>query len=753
MRYVLLILFIVPMVLFSQNSNTFILRSDKISHSQTASGWIKLDSGWQIKKGDNPEWANPAFDDSSWQKIESLEKFVAATPPMANDITWLRLRIKNDSTFTQPLTMRLYLSGASELYIDGRLTHKFGVVSADNDSMRYYNPDRSNLSFPLKEGRTQVLALRFVVSPGRYPLYFTPPDFFLTMWVAQSDTAENDYITNYFLTFTERVNVVIGAAFILMALFLSFYIFFPAEKVNLYFSLSMVFFTLLLYYQLIAIANHGTYTSTVIPLIASGVCYTLLLLFCTYKIFNRQPGPTFWSIVSVGLLSIPAALLIHGGYLISVIIMLVLIDSIRISIKSIRAGSKGGTYIMLASFTINIIFWFVSLLADLRILVLPDLQAYTPFALLLAPLGLAIYLGYSFGKTSLSLQQKLTQVEMLSKEKHEILSTQNEKLEKEVQQRTADLNSSLENLKTTQSQLIQSEKMASLGELTAGIAHEIQNPLNFVNNFSEVSNELITEMNEELKKGNIGEAQIIAGDILQNLDKINHHGKRADAIVKGMLQHSRTSMSAKEPTDINKLADEYLRLAYHGLRAKDKLFNATLLTDYDETIGRINIIPQDIGRVILNLITNAFHSTYARSTASFASSAAIDAGSRTAKEAGGHDAAEVSPGMTSGSFDKASEPGAPGTVSEAGKFEPTVSLSTRKVGEMIEISVKDNGTGVPDKILDKIFQPFFTTKPTGKGTGLGLSLAYDIVKAHGGQLKVITKEGGGAEFIIQLPIQ
>jgi signal transduction histidine kinase len=261
----------------------------------------------------------------------------------------------------------------------------------------------------------------------------------------------------------------------------------------------------------------------------------------------------------------------------------------------------------------------------------------------------------------------------------------------------------LVDLKQTQTQLIQSEKMASLGELTAGIAHEIQNPLNFVNNFSEVSTELLDEMITELGNNNKEDAIAIADDVKQNLEKILHHGKRADGIVKGMLQHSRSSSATKEPTDINKLADEYLRLAYHGLRAKDKSFNATMKTEYDETIGNINIIPQDIGRAILNLITNAFYAVTEKKK----------------------------------QFDDG--------------YEPTVSVSTKKLNGKVEVSVKDNGNGIPQKVLDKIFQPFFTTKPTGQGTGLGLSLSYDIVKAHGGELKVETKEGEGAEFIVNLP--
>jgi len=270
----------------------------------------------------------------------------------------------------------------------------------------------------------------------------------------------------------------------------------------------------------------------------------------------------------------------------------------------------------------------------------------------------------------------------------------------------------LEDLKLTQAQLVQSEKMASLGELTAGIAHEIQNPLNFVNNFSEVSSELVDEMNEELDKGNVEDAKEIATDLKQNLEKITHHGKRAGDIVKGMLQHSRTSSGQKELTDLNVLADEYLRLAYHGLRAKDKSFNADFKTDLDPALPKVNVIPQDLGRVLLNLINNAFYAVQVEMQ---------------------HAASLIQ------------------TPHKQPDYKPTVTVSTKKKENKIEISVKDNGNGIPEHIKEKIFQPFFTTKPTGQGTGLGLSLSYDIVKAHGGELKVETKEGEGCEFIIQLP--
>jgi signal transduction histidine kinase len=275
-----------------------------------------------------------------------------------------------------------------------------------------------------------------------------------------------------------------------------------------------------------------------------------------------------------------------------------------------------------------------------------------------------------------------------------------------------EIQSTLSELKSTQKQLIQSEKMASLGELTAGIAHEIQNPLNFINNFSDVNKELLEELKAERLKPNAerdepNEDEII-NDVIANEEKINHHGKRADAIVKGMLQHSRTSTGVKEPTDINALTDEYLRLSYHGMRAKDKSFNADMKTDFDNSIGKINIIPQDIGRVLLNLFNNAFYTCTERSRAS--------------------------------------------TSSAGQTYEPTVSVTTKKLENRVCITVSDNGNGIPQKIVDKIFQPFFTTKPTGQGTGLGLSLSYDIVKAQGGEIKVESKEGEGTEFIIQLLI-
>jgi len=311
---------------------------------------------------------------------------------------------------------------------------------------------------------------------------------------------------------------------------------------------------------------------------------------------------------------------------------------------------------------------------------------------LLAGLGVFLLIAFILYRNN---RQKQKANQLLFRQKEEI-DLQRDKAEK-----------ALESLSATQTQLIQSEKMASLGELTAGIAHEIQNPLNFVNNFSEVNTELLQELKAEglkLKAEGNEQFEEILDNVINNEEKIIHHGKRADAIVKSMLQHSRSSTGQKELTDINELADEYLRLSYQGLRARDKSFNASMKTDFDKSIGKINIIPQDIGRVLLNLYNNAFYAL----------------------------------------IEKKRQQGQ--------SFESVISVSTKKVNSKVEIRVKDNGNGILQKVLDKVFQPFFTTKPAGQGTGLGLSLSYDIIKAHGGELKVETKEGEGAEFVVQIPL-
>ena len=372
----------------------------------------------------------------------------------------------------------------------------------------------------------------------------------------------------------------------------------------------------------------------------------------------------------------------------------------------------------------------IALVADLTAVIAPDfftgIKSYFESARMLSYMWMAA-IWFSQNR-QLKAAEKERIRRLKEEELNRAIALRKVELEGLVSERTAELTRQKEELERTltelrnaQTQLIQSEKMASLGELTAGIAHEIQNPLNFVNNFSELSLELVVEMREELVRGDQEEAMAIADNIRGNLEKIHQHGKRADATVKGMLQHSRTGTGTKEPTAINVLADEYLRLSYHGLRAKDKSFNARLVTDFDQHIGLVNVIPQDIGRVLLNIFSNSFYAVNKKRLA---------LGSEDVKDVKG-----VGVGVS------------------VGGYEPEVSVKTKKHGRLVEIRIRDNGTGIPEGIVDKIFQPFFTTKPTGQGTGLGLSLSYDIItKGFGGELKVNTREGEFSEFIIQLPV-
>jgi signal transduction histidine kinase len=510
----------------------------------------------------------------------------------------------------------------------------------------------------------------------------------------------------------------LGFSLILFVLYLAFYLFYPAKKANLYFSLSVLFdlFAWLIEINAPHEMKNIPYWMNTQSLNANFSAIFLFLAF--YTILNEKRGWIFWSIMALTLLGTLLNIIQWGGIVSGVLGYIIYIEAFRLIAKAIRNKQKGA-WIIAAGAISYIVFWALFLLgfpfgysdkyfgatftyADL----------FFNLATLSIPVAISIYLGIDFAITNKSLSKKLLEVNELSRknleqqrEKQQLLASQNETLEQQVTERTYELKRSLENLKLTQAQLIYSEKMASLGELTAGIAHEIQNPLNFVNNFSEVNKELLIEMKDEINKGNTDEVKAIANDVIDNEEKIHFHGKRADAIVKGMLQHSRTSKVQKEPTDINALADEYLRLSYHGLRAKDKEFNGDFRTNFDEGIGKIDVVPQDIGRVLLNLYNNAFYSVNEKKK------------------------------------------------KLNGAFEPTVEVSTRRVGNKVELSVKDNGIGIPQEVVDKIFQPFFTTKPTGQGTGLGLSLSYDVINAHGGEIKVDSKVGEGTEFVVVLPLK
>jgi signal transduction histidine kinase len=706
MKHILYIIgFLLPLTLLSQEDKVLV-----ITDSTVADKWMILGDNWRYQKGDNMSWANPEFDDSTWNEFSSSNLNLLDGKNVIADrgeIVWLRKRIMADQSLNDALVLNIYQEGASEIYLDGKLIHQLGNVSSNKDEVIYHNPLSQVLHLPLEIDKEQILAVRFVNAQYKYPIYFHYNGLFRIYISSLRNANSTDVVKNkrvaFFQQFVNSYYISLGLAILMFIIFLSFFIFFPKEKINGYFAASLLFLILFTLGVLSFYHNTGTYFWLTFYFDTCILISSLILLFCFYKILEQPIDLVFKVISFLCFLTIGCYFLYDPDALGPIWSIFFYAAIIRLSLKSWNKN-KVASFLFLSSSCIGLAFW-TSMVCLYMGLVNQRIDKFIPFAFMLIPVVLAIYLGYAFGKRSQDLRLNLNRVQKLSKEKESILSEQKNTLEQQVKERTAALNQSLEELKATQSQLIQSEKMASLGELTAGIAHEIQNPLNFVNNFSEVNKELLEEMEEEIENGNYDEVKALAKDVSDNEDKIIFHGKRADGIVKGMLQHSRSSTGQKEMTNINTLSDEYLRLAYHGLRAKDKTFNATLNTDFDDSIGKLNIVAQDMGRVILNLITNAFYVVK-----------------------------------------KKKEENPKG-------YNPTVSVSTEKQDNMVLIKVSDNGNGVPKEVLDKIFQPFFTTKPSGEGTGLGLSLSYDIVQVHGGELTVDTKQGEGTTFTISLPMK
>jgi signal transduction histidine kinase len=429
----------------------------------------------------------------------------------------------------------------------------------------------------------------------------------------------------------------------------------------------------------------------------------IFILELVYYLFSGKKGGSYFILIGLCVLGLPALFYFYDtGWLIIVILMfLVSIEVIRLGVFTKKRTSNSQKIIIYGG-GISVIFYIIAIVvsSDRDLTFLKHLSYNISYLSL--PVSFSLFLSFEFAIANKSLEKQIKKVEELSAEKQQILAAQNELLEKQVEARTAEL-------KASQVQLIQKEKLASLGELTAGIAHEIQNPLNFVNNFSELSVELIEELGPPSPNGGAPEAPFggwgsFLEDITQNLQKINFHGKRASSIVKGMLEHSRTATGERKITDINALADEYLRLSYHGLKAKDNTFNADYELIADKNLPQIEVVPQEIGRVLLNLLNNAFYAVNER-----------------AKR-------------------------------EAPNYQPKVAVTTKAIANRLEVRIADNGIGIPDVFKSKIFQPFFTTKPTGEGTGLGLSLAYDMVtKGHGGAMEVESVEGEGTTFIVKLP--
>ena len=705
---------------FSQNS-TQVLTAGMFNKDNN----IQLSNlnGWIFKPGNDVAWADTNLSTNDWKKLKPADFTEKMRDEKGKLEGWFRLKIKLDSSLQDSLPGIGLTSdawAASDVYINGKLFHSFGNTGLNNKPFKEYNAtNKLPILLPVNTNREYLIAIHFSDKINQYDFYKKLRSNYSYLIIITSPYYANEY---YYNTLGEA-SVNLGVSVFLLALALLFWLIYfqnKEEKHLLAIALTASFL-LLSWFKSYLFINYSFSLTKFFSFIEVSffLLYFSIIPFTVGIILNKRISTLHWIFASI--LFIVVSICSSIDFYFEVLLLILIGSSAIISTYYIIAARKaitGARWAVVIGLILNLSY---TLLFFLVLLAKPDVSKTFNiisliFALTIFPIGLLVYVSIWFKETRKVVEQNARKILQITEEKKELLESQNIILEKQVSERTRDLNQSLEDLKSTQIQLIQSEKMASLGELTAGIAHEIQNPLNFVNNFSEVNKELLAEMKDEMSKGNIDDAKEIANDVIANEEKINHHGKRADAIVKGMLQHSRSSSGVKEPTDINALADEYLRLAYHGLRAKDKSFNATMKTDYDKSIRNIDLIPQDISRVILNLITNAFYAVNEKTL-----SAVVTLGTGQADPT-------------------------------AIKYEPTVSVSTKKVNDKVLISVKDNGNGIPQKVLDKIFQPFFTTKPTGQGTGLGLSLSYDIVKAHGGELKVETIEGEGTEFIFLLPI-
>ena len=680
MKYSIIFLLIVcRFCSYGQNTSVFSIDS-------LGSEGILLDKDWKWHEGDNPEWAKPAFIDTSWNAINPANNITQLPHIKTDGIIWLRLRFKISGSFNHQLSLATEQSGASQIFLNGKKIKDYGVISNDRNEIKGFNPLNQPLLIYLDAVPVQTLAIRYAFQPkiNYRPMYNINYPLFKTA-IALPEVAINQYSSSRYIALD---SFRIGFCLLFFIIHIIFYLFYPLSKSNLFLSLWAFFSTIsnvsfVFQYSAHSISDRNFNSLT--ALFFDGAA-GISLVYSICSLLKQKSRVIFTIVIILSVLSILNA--VFGGYASRNYIdfslqILMPILLFFLSLNALKQKINGALYLVVGV-SLFIVFWilfYICILFNLN----PDLtDTVFHIAVFIFPVSVSLVLGLEFKFVNNSLQQKLGEVKTLSDEKEHILSAQNETLEKQVSERTAALSKSFKDLKAAQAQLIQSEKMVSLGELTAGIAHEIQNPLNFVNNFSEVNTELIEELEQEADKGNIEEVKSIANDIKENEQKITQHGKRADAIVKGMLQHSRSSTGKKEPTDINALVDEYLRLSYHGLRAKDKSFNADFKTDFDESIGKIEVVPQDIGRVLLNLFNNAFYAVSEKKKV---------------------------------------------TSLKGKNYEPTVWVTTKGISSPLgagglEIVVRDNGIGIPQKAVDKIFQPFFTTKPTGQGTGLGLSLSY-----------------------------
>ena len=693
-----------------------IFRIDSLS-SQS----IPLDKHWRWQFGDSAVWATPQYNHTQWDTINLSAPIATQSQLLKSKIAWFRLLISVDSSACyRPIGLLVKQAGASEVYLDGTLIAKFGKVSTDSSLEKtafsttgllgylYFNaPGKHVLAVRYSYAQSYRFSFGGINGQGAtFESYICKPQ-----GRAETIAERSKFIGGY--------NWFLGGVFFTIGLLHLILYWYNRSKIyNRTFAITLFMATVHFvtgYYMFST--SDMIYSENLQYIYVISIAIFIVMLSHTVIDYIYQPKSVLiWLCSTIYLVSSGFVMFSKGSvwlvYIYYASSILLYIETLRLTFKAKKKGNKDAQALLI-SFIVLVTLLIIRVLIVSDIIVLTSKNNWINLFMiafyLCVPLSLSILIAKGIAKTEVALKNKLKEVETLSSEKQQILANQNETLERQVTERTAEL-------KASQAQLIQSEKLASLGELTAGIAHEIQNPLNFVNNFSELSVELISELKEERSKehGKRDEEleNELLNDLARNQEKINLHGKRASSIVKGMLEHSRASTGVKELTDINQLADEYLRLSYHGMRAKDKSFQADYKLIADENLPKINVIPQDMGRVLLNLMNNAFYAVNQRNTVE-----ALHA------------------------------------TSQSSQYQPTVTISTHQSVNHIIIKIQDNGTGMPESVKTKIFQPFFTTKPTGEGTGLGLSLAYDIVtKGHGGTIEVESMEGEGTTFTVKLPI-
>jgi two-component system NtrC family sensor kinase len=698
-----------------------LIRPDMYEQSRQEILITDLD-GWMFKQGNDPSWAAKDIDLKGWEKLKPTQLHAGLANDEKRVEGWFRLKLKLADAFGKDqLSFQASRWAAMDVYVDGVHIASFGNTGEGNSFKEHRSITINPVNANLTASREHVIAIHLVDYLSIIPFNRLKTDDEGGLKTILRLTGPRYFMSNlgYIQEAIEYSMVWASVCLLLSILFWLIYFQNRQEQNLLLIALCVTAFTVNIIFVYRALSQGGVpyveYSLLKhIANLTAGISNILVVLLVV-RIFKRPVTRSVTLFLTFYAILFVMVLLLFGTrfqFLFALILYGVCIYYVVSSWRNLKGAQWAVVVGLLGTLAFTIIYMINYSIYN-RVL-FPYALFYATGVYLSFPISLLLYVAMRFREIIAEVKLNAQQVLKLSEEKKEQALNQQRILEEEVAAQTIELRNSLDHLKATQAQLIQSEKMASLGELTAGIAHEIQNPLNFVNNFSEVNKDLLEEVKNQKSKVKNEELDDLLEDILQNNEKILQHGKRADAIVKGMLQHSRTSSGVKEPTDINALCEEYLRLAYHGLCAKDKTFKSDYTFTPDPSLGKVNVVSQDIGRVILNLINNAFYAVH-----------------------------EKKKQLGNGYEPKVTVSTRPGNVSEK---QPISQLANSLI-----ISVQDNGNGIPKKLLDKIFQPFFTTKPTGEGTGLGLSLSYDIVKAHGGELNVGTKEGEGSVFMITIP--